>query len=187
MWLRRIHCWCDIWLFWRWTLAWANRPGNQQCVVEECLSPHIADREQGIDRKRQRRKSEIFKRLLTQHFVHLISTFFQLAAQPLPHWSIQRCLEPDVLGGADVAILAQYSVSKLYTDPLPFPLPSICLGVGGNSTDHLFGSFDLHHVWQSAVSCVNVRALDTSDATLWLVTNGNECHLVHENSISEKP
>ena len=62
------------------------------------------------------------KRILTREFVTIaLPAFFQLAAEPLAglvDTAYLGRLGPSVLGGAGVAISAQYAVSKLYNDPL---------------------------------------------------------------------
>lgn len=62
------------------------------------------------------------KRKLTLEFFSIgIPAFFQLAAEPLAglvDTAYLGRLGPEVLGGAGVAISAQYAVSKLYNDPL---------------------------------------------------------------------
>jgi len=62
------------------------------------------------------------KRKLTKEFFSIgVPAFVQLAAEPLAalvDTAYLGRLGPEVLGGAGVAISAQYSVSKLYNDPL---------------------------------------------------------------------
>jgi putative MATE family efflux protein len=62
------------------------------------------------------------KRGLTREFFSIgLPAFFQLAAEPLAalvDTAYLGRLGPEVLGGAGVAISAQYAVSKLYNDPL---------------------------------------------------------------------
>ncbi|KAL3922730.1 MAG: hypothetical protein SGILL_002050 [Bacillariaceae sp.] len=62
------------------------------------------------------------KRSLTREFFSIgLPAFIQLAAEPLAalvDTAYLGRLGPEVLGGAGVAISAQYSVSKLYNDPL---------------------------------------------------------------------
>lgn len=62
------------------------------------------------------------KKKLTRQFLEIgAPAFIQLAAEPLAalvDTAYLGRLGPDVLGGAGVAISAQYSVSKLYNDPL---------------------------------------------------------------------
>ena len=62
------------------------------------------------------------KRKLTREFFSIgIPAFVQLAAEPLAglvDTAYLGRLGPEVLGGAGVAISAQYAVSKLYNDPL---------------------------------------------------------------------
>ncbi|KAG7364417.1 MATE efflux family protein [Nitzschia inconspicua] len=64
----------------------------------------------------------ILKRKLTKEFFSIgFPAFIQLAAEPLAalvDTAYLGRLGPEVLGGAGVAISAQYSVSKLYNDPL---------------------------------------------------------------------
>ena len=62
------------------------------------------------------------KRILNREFATIaLPAFFQLAAEPLAglvDTAYLGRLGPSVLGGAGVAISAQYAVSKLYNDPL---------------------------------------------------------------------
>ena len=62
------------------------------------------------------------KRQLTQEFFSIaLPAFLQLTAEPLAglvDTAYLGRLGPDILGGAGVAISAQYAVSKLYNDPL---------------------------------------------------------------------
>ena len=62
------------------------------------------------------------KRRLTREFFSIaVPAFVQLAAEPLAglvDTAYLGRLGPEVLGGAGVAISAQYAVSKLYNDPL---------------------------------------------------------------------
>jgi putative MATE family efflux protein len=62
------------------------------------------------------------KRKLTKEFLSIgLPAFIQLAAEPLAalvDTAYLGRLGPEVLGGAGVAISAQYAVSKLYNDPL---------------------------------------------------------------------
>jgi len=62
------------------------------------------------------------KRQLTRDFIAIgLPAFFQLTAEPLASLvdtAYLGRLGPEVLGGAGVAISAQYAVSKLYNDPL---------------------------------------------------------------------
>lgn len=62
------------------------------------------------------------KRKLTREFFEIgVPAFVQLAAEPLAalvDTAYLGRLGPEVLGGAGVAISAQYAVSKLYNDPL---------------------------------------------------------------------
>ena len=61
------------------------------------------------------------KRLTRDFFGIALPAFLQLAAEPLASLvdtAYLGRLGPEVLGGAGVAISAQYAVSKLYNDPL---------------------------------------------------------------------
>ena len=62
------------------------------------------------------------KKKLTREFFNIaVPAFFQLAAEPLAglvDTAYLGRLGPEVLGGAGVAISAQYAMSKLYNDPL---------------------------------------------------------------------
>lgn len=66
--------------------------------------------------------SRLLNRMLTREFFAIgFPAFVQLAAEPLAalvDTAYLGRLGPDVLGGAGVAISAQYAVSKLYNDPL---------------------------------------------------------------------
>jgi putative MATE family efflux protein len=65
--------------------------------------------------------SKIKKKLTLEFFSIGVPAFIQLAAEPLAalvDTAYLGRLGPDVLGGAGVAISAQYAVSKLYNDPL---------------------------------------------------------------------
>jgi len=67
-------------------------------------------------------ESKTLNRKLTKEFFSIgIPAFVQLAAEPLASLvdtAYLGRLGPEVLGGAGVAISAQYAVSKLYNDPL---------------------------------------------------------------------
>lgn len=67
-------------------------------------------------------ESQQQKNKLTREFFTIaIPAFFQLAAEPLAglvDTAYLGRLGPEVLGGAGVAISAQYAMSKLYNDPL---------------------------------------------------------------------
>ena len=67
-------------------------------------------------------ESKTLNRKLTREFFGIgIPAFVQLAAEPLASLvdtAYLGRLGPEVLGGAGVAISAQYAVSKLYNDPL---------------------------------------------------------------------
>ena len=61
------------------------------------------------------------KKLTREFFTIAVPAFIQLAAEPLASLvdtAYLGRLGPEVLGGAGVAISAQYAVSKLYNDPL---------------------------------------------------------------------
>ena len=64
----------------------------------------------------------VVKKKLTREFLSIgVPAFVQLAAEPLASLvdtAYLGRLGPEVLGGAGVAISAQYAVSKLYNDPL---------------------------------------------------------------------
>jgi putative MATE family efflux protein len=163
------------------------------------------------------------KKSLTREFLTIgIPAFIQLAAEPLAalvDTAYLGRLGPEVLGGAGVAISAQYSVSKLYNDPLlrtsislvasqdgqargtsdadddeakernkkqlsiavsSALLLAFCVGtiqllvfsVLSSSITRGMGVTPSNAMWHSAVSYLQVRALGTPAATLWLVTNG---------------
>ena len=60
-------------------------------------------------------------KLTREFFTIAVPAFFQLAAEPLAglvDTAYLGRLGPEVLGGAGVAISAQYAMSKLYNDPL---------------------------------------------------------------------
>ena len=88
------------------------------------------------------------KRALSKEFLSIgIPAFIQLAAEPLAalvDTAYLGRLGPEVLGGAGVAISAQYAVSKLYNDPLLRTSISLVAaqdgksrgdGINGNSND----------------------------------------------------
>ena len=170
------------------------------------------------------------KRQLTNDFVKIgLPALLQLAAEPLAglvDTAYLGRLGPEVLGGAGVAISAQYAVSKLYNDPLlrtsislvaategqsrstssshdassdanhtvndtkdeklsiavsSALLLALCVGViqmivytvfATAITQGMMGLTPTNKMWYSAVSYLQVRALGTPAATLWLVTNG---------------
>ena len=167
------------------------------------------------------------KRQLTREFVQIGGpALLQLAAEPLAalvDTAYLGRLGPDVLGGAGVAVSAQYAVSKLYNDPLLRTSISLVASQqgkqqssseeDGDSTDlassarkkndlsiavssalllaatvgvvqlvvytvfcrlitRSMGLSPASSMWHSAVSYLQVRALGTPAATLWLVTNG---------------
>jgi len=69
----------------------------------------------------QEEKTSIRKKLNRSFFAIAIPAFIQLTAEPLASLvdtAYLGRLGPEVLGGAGVAINAQYAVSKLYNDPL---------------------------------------------------------------------
>ena len=180
------------------------------------------------------------KQSLTKQFFQIgIPALIQLAAEPLAglvDTAYLGRLGPEVLGGAGVAISAQYAVSKLYNDPLLRTSISLVASQDGfsrgtntvqdddddddltvrstNTTTKdqrqeqqqqklsiavssalllafavgmiqlvLYSVF-CHSItrgmgvtpdstmWHSAVSYLQIRALGTPAATLWLVTNG---------------
>ena len=185
----------------------------------------------------------IKKRRLTQEFLRIGGpALIQLAAEPLAGLvdsAYLGRLGPEVLGGAGVAISAQYAVSKLYNDPLLRTSISLVAsqdgkqrssnGNGSSSTTAEIQQQEQQHeqllqqqqdeqrkkdelsiaissalllagtvgliqllvysvfcrgitqsmgltptspMWHSALSYLQVRALGTPAATLWLVTNG---------------
>lgn len=64
---------------------------------------------------------EVKSKLTKEFFTIAFPAFIQLAAEPLASLvdtAYLGRLGPEVLGGAGVAISAQYAVSKLYNDPL---------------------------------------------------------------------
>ena len=158
------------------------------------------------------------KRQLTKEFVKIGGpALIQLAAEPLASLvdtAYLGRLGPEVLGGAGVAVSAQYAVSKLYNDPLLRTSISLVasqdgkqqgqntgveeqqkqLSVAVSSAILLAATVGLiqlvvysvfctgitrsmgltpaSNMWHSAVSYLQIRALGTPAATLWLVTNG---------------
>lgn len=169
------------------------------------------------------RKRNLLREFLTIGGPALI----QLAAEPLASLvdtAYLGRLGPDVLGGAGVAVSAQYAVSKLYNDPLLRTSISLVAAQDGQSreTDTAndkknattpssdtpkskvsvavssalllaaavgviqmvvyaifckgitmsMGLTPNSSMWHSAVSYLQIRALGTPAATMWLVTNG---------------
>jgi putative MATE family efflux protein len=160
------------------------------------------------------------KRNLSKEFVQIAGpALIQLAAEPLASivdTAYLGRLGPEVLGGAGVAIAAQYSVSKLYNDPLLRTSISLVASQDGKTrgtedaskddskkqlsiavSSALLLAFSVgmiqlvlyyflatgiirgmgvsgasNPMWHSAVSYLQVRALGTPAATLWLVTQG---------------
>jgi len=76
----------------------------------------------GNDSPEERDDVKKIKRNLTKDFLAIgVPAFIQLAAEPLASLvdtAYLGRLGPEILGGAGVAISAQYAVSKLYNDPL---------------------------------------------------------------------
>lgn len=160
------------------------------------------------------------KNKLSLEFVRIGGpALIQLAAEPLASLvdtAYLGRLGPEVLGGAGVAISAQYAVSKLYNDPLLRTSISLVASQDGKSrgsssaesSDSAESQLSIavssalllaatvgliqcivyaigcrwitqsmgvtpdSAMWHSAVSYLQVRALGTPAATLWLVTNG---------------
>jgi putative MATE family efflux protein len=170
------------------------------------------------------------KNKLSLEFVRIGGpALIQLAAEPLASLvdtAYLGRLGPEVLGGAGVAISAQYAVSKLYNDPLLRTSISLVASQDGkarsDSTEFtdtaseeqskrsaadqlsiavssalllaatvglvqcIVYGFGCHAItrsmglspsdgsgmWHSAVSYLQIRALGTPAATLWLVANG---------------
>lgn len=148
---------------------------------------------------------EAKQKALTRSFVSIGGpAFLQLAAEPLAalvDTAYLGRLGPEVLGGAGVAISAQYAITKLYNDPLLRTSISVVassenkdstnavssalvlaafvgivqLGVFycfGEAIARRFGLTAKSPMWHSAVSYLKIRALGTPAATLWLVSNG---------------
>jgi putative MATE family efflux protein len=159
-----------------------------------------------------------WKRRLTREFVQIgTPALVQLAAEPLAglvDTAYLGRLGPEVLGGAGVAISAQYAVSKLYNDPLlRTSISIVAVGTGKATTatstntsakkelsvavssalllaatvglvqlvvysafcraiTSSMGVQPTSPMWHSAVSYLQIRALGTPAATLWLVANG---------------
>jgi putative MATE family efflux protein len=172
------------------------------------------------------------KRQLTREFITIgLPALVQLAAEPLAglvDTMYLGRLGPDVLGGAGVAVSANYAVSKLYNDPLLRTSISLVASQDGktrqsqiisngdddddddngaterkNKKDlsiavssalllaisvgviqmlvytifcrgitQSMGLTTTSPMWHSAVTYLQIRALGTPAATLWLVTNG---------------
>ena len=89
-----------------------GRPGRATHKVWTS-SPAVADSGENLHE---------MKRNLTREFLSIgVPAFIQLAAEPLAalvDTAYLGRLGPEVLGGAGVAISAQYAISKLYNDPL---------------------------------------------------------------------
>jgi putative MATE family efflux protein len=92
--------------------------------VKEEISSVAAEDESDNDDELliEEEESKALNRKLTREFFGIgIPAFVQLAAEPLASLvdtAYLGRLGPEVLGGAGVAISAQYAVSKLYNDPL---------------------------------------------------------------------
>lgn len=184
------------------------------------------ERQEEMDRSQLLKKR---KRKLTMEFVKIGGpALIQLAAEPLAalvDTAYLGRLGPDVLGGAGVAVSAQYAVSKLYNDPLlRTSISLVAASDGGQRIDVAEGTATDAEIslrmdqqkqnlsvavssalllaavvglvqmvvyivfgraitlgmglspsspmWYSAVSYLQIRALGTPAATLWLVTNG---------------
>ena len=84
-------------------------------------------------------ESQQQKDKLTREFFKIaVPAFFQLAAEPLAglvDTAYLGRLGPEVLGGAGVAISAQYAVSKLYNDPLLRTSISLVASEDGKAND----------------------------------------------------
>jgi putative MATE family efflux protein len=165
-------------------------------------------------------KIRSLKNKLTAEFLRIGGpALIQLAAEPLAalvDTAYLGRLGPDVLGGAGVAVSAQYAVSKLYNDPLLRTSISLVASQDGKARSskdaasdedakkelsiavssalllaatvgiiQLFvysifckgivrgmGVVPTSGMWYSAVSYLQIRALGTPAATLWLVANG---------------
>ena len=91
----------------------------KQCRSRTILSEATAT---FADNDEEEEESKTLNRKLTREFFSIgIPAFVQLAAEPLASLvdtAYLGRLGPEVLGGAGVAISAQYAVSKLYNDPL---------------------------------------------------------------------
>lgn len=146
------------------------------------------------------------KKEMTKEFLKIgVPALLQLAAEPLAaivDTAYLGRLSPAVLGGAGVAVSAQYAVSKLYNDPLLRTSISLVAASSEDEDQSLavsgalllagtvgivqmfvfvffsraitqgMGVGPASPMWFSAVSYLQVRALGTPAATLWLVTNG---------------
>ena len=86
------------------------------------LSESIAYSDEPNHEEAEEEESKALNRKLTKEFFGIgVPAFVQLAAEPLASLvdtAYLGRLGPEVLGGAGVAISAQYAVSKLYNDPL---------------------------------------------------------------------
>ena len=86
-------------------------------ILFSSSSNSIFDQDTSIEDESQKQK----RKLTREFFTIAIPAFFQLAAEPLAglvDTAYLGRLGPEVLGGAGVAISAQYAMSKLYNDPL---------------------------------------------------------------------
>lgn len=161
------------------------------------------DKVDNIDSNDSLSKTE--QRNLNQEFGRIaVPALIQLTAEPLAglvDTAYLGRLGAEVLGGAGVAISAQYAIAKLYNDPLlrtSISLVAVAdeaeqskavssalflagvIGVLQMVVYVLFGrsilmgmGVDPNNVmWHSARSYLTVRAYGTPAATLWLVTNG---------------
>lgn len=92
----------------------SGRPKKSHTSSNLYMSPENNDNLL-VESQRQKNK------LTREFFTIAIPAFFQLAAEPLAglvDTAYLGRLGPEVLGGAGVAISAQYAMSKLYNDPL---------------------------------------------------------------------
>ena len=190
---------------------------NEDEIEETSQAPAVPPQSNNAD---ELSSVKIKKNKLNREFVGIAApALIQLAAEPLAalvDTAYLGRLGPEVLGGAGVAVSAQYAVSKLYNDPLLRTSISLVASQDGKSRQTVsdeqedqaaknlsvavssalllaasvglvqlvvytlfcksitigMGLNPTSPMWHSAVSYLQVRALGTPAATLWLVANG---------------
>ena len=112
------------------TFAFQTNPSCISCRNEQLISRRYArsklwtmpiESSNDVQPEDVENIEQIKSRLTKEFFVIGLPAFIQLAAEPLAalvDTAYLGRLGPEVLGGAGVAVSAQYAVSKLYNDPL---------------------------------------------------------------------
>jgi putative MATE family efflux protein len=110
----------------------------------------VSSSDKDIDNDNDIRNLPKLKRQLTKEFLNIGGpAFVQLAAEPLAalvDTAYLGRLGPEILGGAGVAISAQYAVSKLYNDPLLRTSISLVASQDGKARQNVANNMDMDGV-----------------------------------------